>query len=271
MVALPFQIYHLTHSSFWVGVLSFSALLPLLVTALLGGAIADRFDRRKILLIAESVMACCILLLFLNASLSHPLIWPIYILVMCLSATNGLHRPSIQSMLQILVDTKDKASVGSLWTSMITFGMVVGPAISGLMISFIGLHWTFFIDFCSFVFSFMMILSMDFRDKKQRHSEKTFNAIRDGFKFALTRQELLGSYAIDFVAMIFGMPSALFPALAARFGGPHILGFLYSSLAIGFLCGLTYQWLGSKSKTFWCRNYYFCRTLGYFYYWFGVC
>lgn len=236
-VALPYQIYHETHSTLMVGLLGFFQLMPLLFTALIGGVFADRYHRRMLLMITESSLSIGCLLLAWNAALPTPHIWMIFVVSSIMSGINGLHRPAIESMTQQLVNKSDYTSVGALVTFKFSLCMIVGPAIGGLIISHYGVMITFLVDFGSFFMSLIALLLMTHIPKPDRNQtdESTYRSIKSGFKYAISRQELVGTYLVDFIAMIFGMPNALFPAIAASFGGAKTLGLLYSAPAVGAL------------------------------------
>jgi MFS family permease len=235
-VALPYQIYHLTNSTLMVGLLSLAQLLPLLVTALFGGVLADRHHRRQLLLISESLMGVACLLLAFNAFLPHPSIVMLFLVSAIASAINGLHRPALESIVQQVVEKKDFALVGSLTMFKYSFAMIAGPAIGGLLIAHFGLVTTYMVDFSTYLISLIALLMMTGIPKPDRvHDDSTFNALKSGIKYAFSRQELVGTYVIDFVAMIFGMPNALFPAIAASYGSVKVLGLLYAAPAIGAL------------------------------------
>ncbi len=235
-VALPYQIYSLTHSTLMVGLLSLAQLLPLLVTALIGGVFADRYHRRLLLLIAESVLAVGSLMLALNANLASPQIWAMFIVSAIMSGFNGLHRPALDSIVQQIVTKKDLGTVSSVGTFKVSFCMIAGPALGGLIIAKYGIVATYLTDVASFLMSLTaLILMTDIPKPKTTIDETTLRALRRGFNYALSRQELIGTYLVDFIAMIFGMPTALFPAIAQSFGGAEVLGILYASPAIGAL------------------------------------
>jgi MFS family permease len=235
-VALPYQIYHETHSSLMVGLLGSFQLLPLLVTALLGGVFADRYHRKRLLLFAESLLAIGCLLLALNALRGVPSLTVIFAVATVMSAFNGLHRPALDSIIQQLVAKDDFAAVGSLVSFKFSVGMIVAPAIAGLIIAHFGIIITFLVDFASFSISLLALLLMTQIPKPLISvEESTWDSLKSGFKYAISRQELLGTYLVDFVAMIFGMPMALFPAIAQSYGGAKVLGFLYAAPAVGAL------------------------------------
>ena len=235
-VALPYQIYHQTHSTLMVGLLSLAQLLPLLITALLGGVLADRHHRRTLLLITEMVLALGCLSLAMNASLAEPSILHLFLVSPLMSAVTGLHRPALESIVQQVVDKKDYPSVGALSTLKYSVCAILGPAIGGILIDQTGLVVTYGIDFLSFAVSLLALWLMRQIPKPPRTEDlSTWHSLKNGFKYAFSRQELIGTYAVDFAAMIFGMPLALFPAIAHHYGGANTLGLLYSAPAVGAL------------------------------------
>ncbi len=235
-VALPYQIYTQTHSTLMVGLLSLVQLLPLLITALIGGVFADRYHRRLLLLMAESILAIGSLLLAWNASLATPHIWVMFVVSSTMSAFNGLHRPALESMVQQIVLKEDYAAVSSLATLKGSVSMVGGPAIGGLMIAHFGLVTTYMVDVVSFAISLTALLWLTHIPKPTAtRDDSTWASLKQGCRYAFSRQELVGTYVIDFTAMIFGMPTALFPAIAQSFGGATVLGLLYSAPAVGAL------------------------------------
>ena len=217
-VALPYQIYQLSESTFMVGLLSLVQLLPLLITALLGGVLADRFNRRKLVIISECfIILGCGLLVF-NAHQDQPSLMCIFFVSSWMSAITGLHRPSLESMSQQLVTPGDYKALGALSSFKYSFCMIAGPAIAGLLIANYGLVLTYLIDLLSFFVSLICLLLMHRLPMPSAvvHSS-VISALRQGVNFALKRQELMGSYYVDFIAMIFAMPNALFPAMASTF------------------------------------------------------
>jgi MFS family permease len=235
-VALPYQIYTETHSTLMVGLLSLVQLLPTLVTALIGGVFADRYHRRMLLLVSESVLAFGSLLLALNAALSHPHIWVMFVVSALMSAFNGLHRPALESIVQQIVARDDFSTVSSLASLKGSVAMIGGPAIGGVLIAVFGLVTTYMVDVASFVVSLLALLFMTHIPKPENvHDDSTWSSLKQGFRYAFSRQELVGTYVVDFIAMIFGMPTALFPAIAMSFGGAKVLGMLYSAPAVGAL------------------------------------
>lgn len=235
-VALPWQIYQLTHSSLMVGLLSLVQLLPLLITALLGGVFADRYNRRKLVILSECILMIGCAALVGNAYQTHSSLALIYFVAAIMSAITGLHRPAFESMTQQLVNADNYKAVGALSSFKFSFCMIAGPAIGGLLIARYGLTLTYIADLITF-FASLMTLSLMHHLKKITSLEHppVLKSLYEGIKFSVSRQELMGSYLVDFIAMIFAMPNALFPAIAQSLGGATTLGLLYASPAVGSL------------------------------------
>jgi MFS family permease len=242
-VALPYQVYLLTRSSLAVGLLGLAELGPLLVTVFLGGALADAFDRRTLVLWTEASLAAGSGLLAAYALLDAPPVWPLFLAAGVLSALGGLQRPSLDSLTPRFVDREEIPAAAALSMLRGSVGMIAGPALAGVLIAGLGLASTYAADLLSYLLSllaFRMIRAVPPPDGAPRPS---LTGVLEGIRYATRRQELVGTYVVDFVAMVFGMPLALFPAIADRLGGPRLLGLLYASPAVGALvASLTSRW-----------------------------
>lgn len=248
-VAFPYQIYHLTNSSLAVGNIGLVQLFPLLFTSLWGGALADKVNRRKLLLFAEFGLFLISLLLLLN-TLYEPRVWVLYLLAGMTSALTGFHRPTLEAIVQSLVQHEDMPAVSALNSFKYAVSMIAGPAIAGIILAKFGLGLIYFIDSITFIVSFFAIYfirtSLAIPAKAE---EPIFQSIREGLRYAVSRQELLGSYAVDFVAMIFGMPMALFPAIAETFQTQLAIGWLYAAPSFGLIItALTSGWVGKVKR-----------------------
>ncbi|WP_392537318.1 MFS transporter [Legionella sp. 227] len=235
-VALPYQIYQMTQSTLMVGLLSLVQLLPLLVTALIGGVFADRYNRRGLLIISELLLAvgCCMLVL--NSYQAAPSLILIFIVSASMSAINGLHRPAFDSIAQQIVEPKDYKNMGVLATFKFSFCMIIAPAISGLIIAKYGIVITYLIDLITFFMSLVTLIRLHNIPKPVQHEHPSIvSSLKQGVSFAFNRQELMGSYLVDFIAMVFAWPNSLLPAIAQSFGGAKTLGLLYSAPAVGAL------------------------------------
>jgi MFS family permease len=234
-VALPFQMYHLTQSTLAVGLLGVVELVPLLLTAFIGGALADSWDRKKLLILSEIAMIAGCSLLVLNSLLPHPQVWLLFIIAGLLSGISGLHRPALDAMTPRLVKHHEIQAVSVLTALKGNVGMIGGTAAAGLLIANVGLAWTFAVDCLTFIISLIALSQIKYITPLSKQDPPSFKSVMEALRYAVKRQELLGTYAVDMIAMIFGMPNALFPAVAESFGGAKVVGWLYSAPAIGAL------------------------------------
>lgn len=235
-VALPYQIYHITQSTVMVGLLSLAQLVPLLITALIGGVFADRYNRKALLIISELLLAvgCCFLAF--NSQLANPSLYALFVIAALMSAITGLHRPAFDSITQQIVAPSDYKSVGALSSFKFSFCMIIGPAIAGIIIAHYGIVVTYLIDLTTFVISLLNLVMIHTIPKPLiKEHPSILSSLKQGISFAFTRQELMGSYFVDFFAMVFAMPNALLPAIAQSFGGVKTLGLLYAAPAFGAL------------------------------------
>lgn len=235
LVALPYQVYKLTESTLAVGLLGLVELAPLLLTAFIGGVLADTMDRRKLLLWAEFGMACGCLLLVINAVLPEPQVWVLFVVAGLMSALNGFHRPALDAMTPRLVTHDQIQAVSVLSALKYNIGAIGAPAVAGLLISTLGISWTFAIDFSTFLISLWALSKIKNMEPLEQTDPPSLKSVTEAIRYAINRPELLGTYIVDIVAMIFGMPNALFPAVAEAMGSVKMVGWLYSAPAIGAL------------------------------------
>ena len=248
-VALPVQIYDLTRSSAVVGLLGVVQLVPLAITALWGGALADAMDRRRLLLICEALLCCCSLALVANSMLPQPGVALLFVLAGVMSAISGFHSPALESLTPRLVDAADLPAVSALTSLRGTTAAIAGPAIAGLCIARFGMPATFGIDAATYAFSLVALSGI--RSMPAAHDAKppSLGAIVEAFSYAASRPELIGTYVVDMLAVTFAMPMAVFPALAEKWGGMHAVGYLYSAMSIGGLAiTLFSRWTRSVTR-----------------------
>ena len=244
-VAIPYQVYDLTGSTLVVGLLGIAELLPLLGTALLGGALADAHDRRRLVLLADTTLLVLALVLVANALLADPHVWLLFVVAAGMSAAGGLQRPPLDAMLPRLVPREDLPAASALEGFRNSAGQIAGPALAGVLIATAGLGATYAVDAASFLVSLAALVRMRAVPAPPEAAPPSFARIREGLRYAGSRQELTGSYAVDINAMLFGIPIALFPAVADRHGGPEVLGLLYAAGPIGAaLFTLLSGWVG---------------------------
>jgi MFS family permease len=232
-VAIPFQVYDLTGSTLVVGLLGIAELVPLLGTALLGGALADAHDRRRLVLLADTTLLVLALLLVGNALLDDPHVWLLFVVAAGMSAAGGLQRPPLDAMLPRLVPREELAAASALDGFRGNVGQIAGPALAGVLIATAGLGVTYAVDAATFLVSLAALMRMRAVPAPAEAAPPSIARVREGLRYAASRQELTGSYAVDINAMLFGIPIALFPAVADRYGGPELLGLLYAAGPVG--------------------------------------
>jgi MFS family permease len=241
-VALPMQMFQLTQSSFAVGMLSVAEFVPMISMAFVGGALADYVDRRRMVRATEALLAGGTLVLILNSLLARPHVWVLFACAGLFAGLNGLQRPSLEAMVPRVVPPELIASAAALRALSGSVGTIGGPALGGLLVATLGPTLTYSIDFSTFLVSLIALWMMRAVPPPLDADRPSLKSIANGLRYALKRQELLGTYLVDINAMFFAMPMALFPAMAHRFGGASA-GLLYSAPAVGALAvTLTSGW-----------------------------
>jgi MFS family permease len=179
----------------------------------------------------------------LNALQPEPSLLAIYVLAGGHAGLIALQRPSLEALMPRLVERHELTAAGALSMLRGALGMLLGPAIGGVLISAVGLPITYGVDVVSFGASLLALWLMRAVPPPPDAERPSLRGVLDGLNYARSRPELMGTYIVDIVAMFFGMPSALFPAIADSMGGPSMLGLLYSAPALGaFIAFATSGW-----------------------------
>jgi len=251
-VAVAFQVYQLTGSSLAVGLLGLFELGPVLGFAFLGGALADARDRRLMVLLTELAFTLASGALLVNALLPHPALWLVYAVAAVQAGLFALQRPSLDSLLPRLVPPEELTSAGALAMLRGSVGMVAGPALGGVLIATAGLPATYGLDLASFAASLVALALMRATPPPLDAERPSLRRVVEGLRYARSRPDLLGTYVVDLIAMFFGMPQALFPAIAAGLGGPGVLGLLYAAPAAGAMLAMaTSGWTSHVHRQGW--------------------
>jgi MFS family permease len=242
-VVLPVQVYQLTGSTLLVGLLSASEFVLILLMAFIGGAYADFIDKRKMLRLTEVGQSLVTALLIFNATLVHPRVWLLFVCASLHAGLVALQRPSFESLLQKIVPLELMASVSALNALRWNATTIIGPSIAGIILAKYGATTAYAIDLVTFIASLtavFMIRAVAAPTQVDKHP--TFGSIVEGLHYAWRRKDILGTYLIDMNAMFFGMPTALFPAMAANFGAGTV-GLFYAAPSVGALVAtLTSGW-----------------------------
>lgn len=244
-VAVPYQLYQLTHSTVALALLAASALVPLLTASFVGGAVADAVDRRKLLLAAEAGLLVVSVALLANSLLDDPKLWVLYAAEIAGVACYGFARPAMDATVPRLVGDDQIVQAISVQSVYESLAHVAGPAVGGVLIAAIGLPGTYMVDVASFAASLVAIWLLPPVPPSHEAQRASLRSIVDGFRLVAREKALLGIFLVDTNAMIFGMPSALFPPLAEHFGGgSQTLGLLYAAPNAGaLLCSVLSGWI----------------------------
>jgi MFS family permease len=234
-VALPYQAYQVSHSSLVVGLLSLAEVVPYLFIGLVGGAFADAVDRRRLVLFTEVGLAVGAAALIVNAATGDAQLWALFAISFLMAVLGALQRPSLTALLPRVVDPAEIPAATTISTVGSNIGQVAGPALAGTLIAAIGLSGVYSLDTATFVVSLIALWRMAAVPPPPEAQRPSLARIVEGFRYAASRSDLLGTYAVDMAAMFFGMPEALFPQLASRLGGPEALGVLFAAPAVGSL------------------------------------
>ncbi|MCM3874331.1 MAG: MFS transporter [Pyrinomonadaceae bacterium] len=242
-VVLPVQVYQLTGSTLLVGLLSASEFVLILLMAFVGGAYADFIDKRKMLRLTEVGQSLVTAVLIFNSTLAHPRVWLLFVCAALHAGLVALQRPSFESLMQKIVPLELMASVSALNALRWNVTTIIGPSVAGIILARYGATTAYAIDLVTFVASLtavFMIRAVSAPTQVEKHP--TFKSVVEGLHYAWRRKDILGTYLIDMNAMFFGMPTALFPAMAANFGAGTV-GLLYAAPSVGALVAtLTSGW-----------------------------
>jgi len=195
--------------------------------------------------LAETGQLACSAGLLVNASLGRPQVWPVFALAGAIAGLGAIQRPALQGLVPRLVDRDELTAAGAIDALVRTVGMIGGPAFAGLLLAGPGLRAAYGVDAASFAVSLAALTVMRAVPPPPEAERPSLRRVLEGLRYARSRPELIGTYLIDMAAMFFGMPMALFPALAGRYGGTAALGALYAAPSVGaFLATITSGWTG---------------------------
>ena len=245
-VAVPYQVYILTRSSLDVGLVSLATVLPLIAGALLGGSLADAADRRKILLGAQLLTLLCSAGLAVNAD-AGPALWPLFALPAMAAGFAAATSPGLSAILPNLVRRPEVAAVNAMFQALFQIGQVAGPAVAGLLLAGAGVRFVYWMDVATMAAAIVATFLMGPQVPQAVAGHRPgLRSIVAGFSYLRGRPVIQGAYLIDINATVFGMPRAVFPALALTVfgGGARTLGLLYAAPGAGALLGaVTAGWI----------------------------
>jgi MFS family permease len=247
LVALPYQLYVQTRSALLVGLLGAVELVPLIAMALLGGAIADRMDRRRLLLLDQFGLVLSAGGLAVVSFIGHPAVVTLYLLGGLLAGFSSLQNVAQSAILPNLVEAKHLRAAIALTYGLSQLTMVIGPGIGGLLIAALGVQAAYMVDALSCLAIVFTVVQIAPQPPERTTGHETVRvAILEGLRYVRGNRALVGSFAIDLVAMCFGMPRALFAVLSVSVyhAGAAGTGVLYAAVSVGAtVAALSTGWL----------------------------
>jgi MFS family permease len=238
VVGVSYQTYRLTGSTAMVGLVSLAGLFPTILGSLIGGTVADRVDRRRLLILTQLVLATASLGLALNAAAAHPQLWVLFVAPSLTAAFQGVDWPTRLAVVPMLVSEDDRSAAFTLQSAVTNLAVVIGPALAGILIGTAGVKVVYLIDACSYGATLVAaVLLPSLRPRGGGEPVAGWSAIVEGVRFLRTEALLLATFVLDLNAMVFGMPKAVFPALGLHFfhGGASTVGLLYAAPGAGAL------------------------------------
>jgi MFS family permease len=248
-VALLIQAKQLTGSALDVGLLGAVELIPLVVFGLYGGTLADRLDRRRVARWSEAGLCCLAVALAVNASLPRPALWPLYVIAAATMALAALQRPSLDASVPRLVARDQLTAASALLSLSANASSIAGSALGGLLAAGPGPASVYVTDAASFAVSFVLLCLLRplpaTRQPSGGQHAPGGRALLAGLRYAVGRQELVGSYLADLAAMTLAYPGALIPFVAASLHAPWAAGLMFSATSAGaFAASALSGWAG---------------------------
>jgi MFS family permease len=249
--AVPVQLYALTQNSAYVGLAGVFALVPLVVFGLWGGAWADAMDRRLLLIITSCGLAVASVLLWLQSALELNNVWVVLCLLSFQQAFYAVNSPTRSAAIPRMIPGDQLPAANSLNMTVFQFGAIVGPLLAGVMLRWVDLSTLYMIDAITCVLPIWATFRLTPMPltSQQKTGQWGFAAVLDGFRYLAGNRVVLMSFVVDLIAMILGMPRALFPQMAHQsFGGPieggTTMALLAASMAVGAVAGGVFSgWL----------------------------
>jgi MFS family permease len=245
-VAVPVQMFDVTRSSFWVGLLGLAGLLPLLLFGLYGGAFSDAVDRRLLYIGSSCVVWAATLGLLAQALLHVDNRWLLLVLVGVQSAGFAIAAPARGAITPRILPTEQVPAGNTLNFTMSNLGTVAGPLLAGVIIAGGGFSWAYGCDAVLFTVGLYAALRLPAIPPLGEKVKPGLRSVVAGLQFIASRPIVLASFAVDIAAMFFAMPRALFPQVAVdRFHDVGAVGWLYAAIAMGsVVAGLGSGWIG---------------------------
>ncbi|MEV4237274.1 MULTISPECIES: MFS transporter [unclassified Nocardia] len=242
VVAVPQQIFEITGSSGYVGLAGLFGLVPLIVFGLWGGALADVMDRRKLMLITNCGTGVTAVAFWVQAAAGLESVWIVLGLFAVQQALFAVNQPTRSAAIPRLLPTEHLAAASALSMTVQQTGAIAGPVLAGVLIPVVGLSTLYLIDAIALLATIWAVWRLPAIPPTGTARKAGFRTVLDGFAYLATQRILLASFVVDVIAMVFGMPRALYPQIAHEtFGDPAsggvALGLLFASMSVGAVLG----------------------------------
>jgi hypothetical protein len=239
IVAAQLQVFRLTRSSFDVGITGLVTVVPLIVFGIFGGSIADAVDRRKLMLITTSTLTVVATVMWFQAAIGLHRVWLIYVLLGLQAGFFGIDSSARGAMLPRLVRRDLLPAANSLGQISQNTALTGGPLLAGLLVGQFGFASAYGADALSFIAILYALVRLPPAPPEGEAARAGVRSVVEGLRFLGPRKNLLMTFLVDINAMVFGMPRALFPALAVStfHGGAGTAGLLYAAPPVGALIG----------------------------------
>ena len=242
-VAVPVQVYAMTHSSLAVGSIGLAVGVPFIAVGLLGGSLADAVDRRKLVIVTSSGLALLSFVFALQAALNLNQLWLLYVVVAVQSCLFAVDQPARSTFIPRLLPSERISAATALTQLSFQLSGTVGPLLAGIVIAEAGLKAAYFADAATFTIAIYTVMRLRPMPPEGGGAAPGLAAVAEGFRWVRHQPVIAMIFLVDLNAMIFGMPRAVFPALAATHfgGGSRTVGLLYAAPAIGGLLGAAFS------------------------------
>ncbi|MFG1783492.1 MFS transporter [Rhodococcus oryzae] len=249
VVLVPLQVYEITRSSAYVGLTGLFGLVPLVVFGLWGGALADVMDRRRLMTITTIGLAVTSVLFWAQAAAGVNNVWLVLGLFSLQQAFFAVNSPTRNAIIPRLLPSRALPAANSLNMTVFQFGAIAGPLLAGVLVPLTGLAVLYLVDAVALMATLWAVLRLPALPPTGTATRAGLRAVLDGFAYLSTQKVLLASFVVDIIAMVFGMPRALFPQIAHEsFGDPVsggvALGLLFAAMSAGAVIGGVFSgWL----------------------------
>ncbi|MGO1591282.1 MAG: MFS transporter [Ancrocorticia sp.] len=261
VVTVPAQLWAISRDSMYVGLTGLFGLVPLIIFGLWGGAIADSFDRRKVLLVSTIGLIATTTAFAIQALMSFHNVWLILSIFSVQQAFFALNQPARNAIIPMIMPTSELPAANALNMTVFNFGAIAGPLVGGALLPILGAGPLYSIDAVTMLATLWAVIKLppmrpkgtdttttkqatsqgkpaNGRAKQTRKKAPGLRSVIDGFRYTWIHKILLMSFVVDLIAMIFGMPRALYPEIAnINFGGPASGGMEFALLSAGMAAG----------------------------------